>query len=103
VAVVALGNAPKNLKLVSPGIQKDIVRACAEETLKAILEDIGDEYFSILVDESRDVSHKEQMALVIRYVDRRGFIMERLIGLTHVSQTTSLALKQASYSVLHHT
>jgi hypothetical protein len=50
VGVVALGNAPKNLKLVSPEIQKDIVRACAEETLKAILEDIGDEYFSILVE-----------------------------------------------------
>ncbi|XP_048544266.1 zinc finger MYM-type protein 1-like [Triticum urartu] len=100
VSAVTLGNAPKNFKLVCSDIQKEIVRACAEETLKAIIEDIGDEYFPILVDESRDVSHKEQMALVIRYVERRGFVMERLIGLTHVSQTTSLALKQAIYLLL---
>lgn len=76
------------------------MQACARETLRAIREDIGHEYFAILVDESRDVSHKEQMALVIRYVDRRGFVMERLIGVSHVSQTTSLALKEAIYSLL---
>jgi hypothetical protein len=100
VGAITLGNAPKNLKLNSPTIQKEIVQACARETLRAIREDIGDEYFAILVDESRDVSHKEQMALVIRYVDKRGFVMERLVGVSHVSQTTSLALKQAIYDVL---
>ena len=100
IGAITLGNAPRNLKLSSPTIQKEIVQACARETLKAIIEDIGDEYFAILVDEFRDVSHKEQMALVIRYVDRRGFVMERLIGVCHVSQTTSLALKEAIYSVL---
>ena len=100
IGAITLENAPRNLKLSSPTIQKEIVQACARETLKAIIEDIGDEYFAILVDESRDVSHKEQMALVLRYVDRRGFVMERLIGVCHVSQTTSLALKEAIYSVL---
>jgi hypothetical protein len=100
VAVVALKNAPKNLTLVSPTIQKDIVEACAKETVKAIIEDLGDEYFAILVDESRDVSHKEQMALAIRYVDKRGFSVERIIGLSHVTQTTSLALQHAIYHVL---
>ncbi|XP_044396777.1 zinc finger MYM-type protein 1-like [Triticum aestivum] len=100
VAAVALKNAPQNLKLVSSTIQKHIVKACAIETVKAIIEDLGDEYFAILVDESRDVSHKEQMALAIRYVDKRGFSVERVIGLSHVTQTTSLALQQAIYAVL---
>ena len=100
VAAVALKNAPQNLKLVSSTIQKDIVKACAIETVKAIIEDLGDEYFAILVDESHDVSHKEQMALAIRYVDKRGFSVERVIGLSHVTQTTSLALQQAIYAVL---
>uniref|UniRef100_I1R6T0 TTF-type domain-containing protein n=1 Tax=Oryza glaberrima TaxID=4538 RepID=I1R6T0_ORYGL len=54
VGAVVLKNAPKNFKLVAPEIQRDIVRACAEETLKAIIEGLGDEYFAILVDESRD-------------------------------------------------
>jgi hypothetical protein len=40
------------------------------------------------------------MALVIRYVDRRGFLVERLIGLAHVTQTTAIALKEVVYFVL---
>ena len=58
-------NAPKNNKLTSHDIQVDIASACASETTKAIVEDIGDECFSILVDECRDVSTKEQMAIEI--------------------------------------
>jgi hypothetical protein len=52
---------------------------------KTIIEDLGDEYFAILADESRDISHKEQMALAIIYVDKRGFVVERVIGLSHVT------------------
>ncbi|XP_022872143.1 zinc finger MYM-type protein 1-like [Olea europaea var. sylvestris] len=53
---ICLSNAPKNLQLTSPKIQKDIVNAIAFETLDVIMRDIGDRLFSILVDESRDVS-----------------------------------------------
>ena len=42
--------------------------ACAKLTTKVILDDIGDKKFSILVDESRDASIKEQMAVVLRLV-----------------------------------
>jgi hypothetical protein len=49
-------------------IQKDLCRACAEETTKSIISDIGDRKFSLLVDESRDGSIKEQMAMVLRLV-----------------------------------
>ncbi|KAL6497205.1 hypothetical protein OROGR_029134 [Orobanche gracilis] len=65
---VVLNNAPGNLKLTSPDIQKDIVNAAAVETTIAIINDIGTGFFSILVDECRDVSVKEQMGVVIRYV-----------------------------------
>ena len=50
---VVFKNAPENLKMIAPKIQKDIVNAMAVETTNAILRDIGDELFSILVDESR--------------------------------------------------
>ncbi|CAN1125910.1 Zinc finger MYM-type protein 1 [Linum perenne] len=64
---VVLQNAPKNLQMTSPDIQKDIVHALAAETTKLIVKDIGDDVFSILVDEARDVSIKEQMSMVLRY------------------------------------
>ncbi|KAL9677926.1 hypothetical protein QQ045_015763 [Rhodiola kirilowii] len=86
-------HAPGNNKLICSSIQKDIVKACASETTKAIIIDIGDKVFSLLVDEARDCSVKEQMAIVLRYVNDHGAVMERFIGLVHVVDTTSLALK----------
>ena len=49
--------------------------------MKAIVEELGHGYLAILVDESRYVSFKQQMALVLRFVDKRRFVMERLVGL----------------------
>ena len=60
----ALKNAPKNDKLTSPRIQKEIINATAKTT-EAIIRYLRNELFSILVDESRDVSIKEQMAIVL--------------------------------------
>lgn len=67
VKKVMLDHAPRNNKLIAPNIQKDIMNAMAIETTNIILKDLGDELFSILVDESRDISIKEQMVLLIRY------------------------------------
>ncbi|KAJ3698945.1 hypothetical protein LUZ61_002650 [Rhynchospora tenuis] len=90
---VVLQNAPKNMKLVAPEIQKDIIAAAAAETTNKIMEELGDELFSVLVDESRDVSCKEQMAVILRFVNKQGSIVERFLAVVHVKETTSLSLK----------
>ncbi|XP_022861892.1 uncharacterized protein LOC111382219 [Olea europaea var. sylvestris] len=59
------------------------------------MKDIGDGLFSILVDESCDVSVKEQTSIVLRYVNKKGQVMKRFIGVEHVSSTTALSLKDA--------
>ncbi|CAN6561403.1 unnamed protein product [Malus baccata var. baccata] len=86
-------NAPGNLKSLAPSIQKEIVNSCALETLDAIMDGLKDRFFSILVDEARDVSVKEQMAMVLRYVDDNGHVIERFVGIQHVTDTTSSSLK----------
>ncbi|XP_062075021.1 uncharacterized protein LOC133779035 [Humulus lupulus] len=93
VRAVALKNAHENLKLTSPKIQKDIVNACAMETINVIIRDMGDVIFSILVYESRDVSIKEQMVVMFRYVDKRGCVIELFINIEHVHNTTAISLK----------
>ncbi|CAN1289848.1 Zinc finger MYM-type protein 1 [Linum perenne] len=85
---VVLKNAPKNLLMTSPDVQRDIVNAIATETTKAIINDIGDDLFTILVDEARDVSVKEQMAIVLRYVNKEGSIVERFLGISHYMLVT---------------
>ena len=97
---VVLKNAAANCQLTSPKIQKDIINACAKETTKTILEDLGDGHFSILADESADISDKEQLALCLRYVNKKGAINERFLGIVHVANTTSLTLKNAIESLL---
>jgi hypothetical protein len=79
--------------LVSPDIQTDIVKCFAEEILHSILQDMGVDVFCLLVDESKDVSCKEQMAIVLRYVDNFGDVKESFVALVHVKNTTASNLK----------
>ncbi|XP_028067517.1 zinc finger MYM-type protein 1-like [Camellia sinensis] len=95
VKMVALSNAPQNLKLASPDIQKDIVNVAAFETINVIIRDLGDALFSVLIDEARDISIKEQMAVVIRYVNKKGQVIERFLGIEHVANSNALSLTQA--------
>ena len=56
--------------------------------------------FCIIVDEARDESMKEQMAVVFRYVDVEGFVKECFFELIHVANTVALTLKKEIYSLL---
>ncbi|XP_022865930.1 uncharacterized protein LOC111385746 [Olea europaea var. sylvestris] len=47
------------------------------------------------VDESHDVSIKEQMSIVLYYVDNSGHVDEHFIRIEHVTCTTALSLKAA--------
>nr|XP_017248635.1 PREDICTED: zinc finger MYM-type protein 1-like [Daucus carota subsp. sativus] len=93
-------NAPENNKLTAPSIQKDITNACAVITANAISLELGDELFSILVDEARDISNKEQMDVVLRFVDKKGCVVERFVGIVHVTDTSAVSLKAAIVSLL---
>ncbi|KAJ9159711.1 hypothetical protein P3X46_025190 [Hevea brasiliensis] len=97
---VVLKNAPDNLKLTFPNIQRDIINAAAIETTKAIIINLRDDLFSILVDECRDVSVKKQMGVVIRYVNGFGCVVERFISLAHVQNISAASLKKGIESLL---
>ncbi|XP_070045702.1 uncharacterized protein [Nicotiana tomentosiformis] len=86
--------------MTSPKVQKDIVSACAQETVKAIIDDQDGYYFGILVDESKYILLHEQIALALRYVDKKGQVNEPFIGLVRVSDTSAKSLKEAVLSLL---
>ena len=69
------------------------MNAIACETSKAIIKDLDNEFFLILVDESHDISVKEQMTLILHYVNKKGIIIEWFLGIVHVASTTTLSLK----------
>nr|KYP64740.1 Zinc finger MYM-type protein 1 [Cajanus cajan] len=97
---VVLENAPQNAKYTSPTIQKEILNVFARRVQNEIREEIGDAKFCLIIDEARDESKREQMAIVIRFVDKNGFVKERFLDLVHVKDTTSSTLKQEICLVL---
>ncbi|XP_052627048.1 uncharacterized protein LOC111890290 [Lactuca sativa] len=81
-------------------LKTELVQCFPQEVLLSIREEIGQDVFALLVDDSSDVSKKEQMAIVLRYVDSLSFVKERFIGLVHVKDTSSLTLKNAINKVI---
>ncbi|XP_077215545.1 uncharacterized protein LOC143850136 [Tasmannia lanceolata] len=100
VSKVVLENAPKNAQYTSPKIQKKILHIFPSKVRSAIREDIGDAKFCIIVDEARDESMREQMALILVFVNKDGFIRKRCFDLVHVRDTTALTLKKEICAVL---
>ena len=45
--------------------------------------------YSILADEASDVSCKEQLSLVIRFLDQKSIIREEFLGFLHCKEGTS--------------
>ncbi|KAH7658156.1 Ribonuclease H-like protein [Dioscorea alata] len=88
-------NAHGNNQMTSPKVQKELANACASEITCAIIDDIGDNYFSLTIDEAQDVLVKEQMGVVLRYVNKNGYVIERFLDMVHVSYTSSISLKNA--------
>jgi len=78
---VVLEKALKNAKYTSPTIQKEILHILANKVRKKICEEVRDVKFCILVDEAKDASNKEQIAIVLRFVDIQGFVREPFLVL----------------------
>ncbi|GFY99215.1 hypothetical protein Acr_13g0006160 [Actinidia rufa] len=97
---VVLEKAPKNAKYTSPMIQKEILHILANKVRNIIREEIGDAKFCILVDEAKDAANREQMAIVLRFVDVHGFLWERFFEIVHVTDTTAFTLKKEISDVL---
>ncbi|XP_031121100.1 uncharacterized protein LOC116024346 [Ipomoea triloba] len=100
VAKVVIRNALENHQMTAPCIQKDIANAITSEITQIITNDLGEDLFGIIVDESIDILVKEQMIVFIQYMDSSGQIIERLLGITHVRDTTYMSLKVAIEDLL---
>ena len=59
---------PKNAKYTSPEIQNEVLHILADIIRKEIIEEVKESgEFSLIVDETKDVSKTEQISIVLRY------------------------------------
>ncbi|XP_034151423.1 zinc finger MYM-type protein 1-like [Esox lucius] len=78
-------------------IQKDIIKALAISVKCVIREEIQErKIFSIILDETTDVSHTEQVSFVVRYVHNMN-IKERFIQCAMCIQQVEMLLKISSW------
>nr|XP_051230017.1 uncharacterized protein LOC127347922 [Lolium perenne] len=97
---VVLNSPPQNCKMTHHDIQHELIKCCAQETTKLVIEELDGGHFAILADESSDVYQNEQLAICLHYVDKKGRAVVRFLGLAHVEDTTSLTLKAAIQKML---
>ena len=91
-----LETASKNLTYLSKTTQNQLISATSKFIRDTILKNIinGSRYYSIMVDEATDISNKEQLSIVVRYLDSCKIIRESFLGFCHLSDgCTGVAIK----------
>ena len=91
----------KDSKYLSVDIVNECVMLMGQKLLRELLSDIHKAgIFSIVADETRDITNQEQLSICIRWVDEEFTIHEDLIGLVHVEKTDADSLCMAIKDVL---
>ncbi|KDO46461.1 hypothetical protein CISIN_1g038348mg, partial [Citrus sinensis] len=78
----------------------ELLNIIANKVRQKIREEIEDVKFCILVDEAQDESKKEQMAIILRYVDCDRFVHERFFEVLNVKEISASTLKKEICNVL---
>jgi len=91
--------------MISKTTQEQIIRLCGSYITNKIVDDVRRSvYYSVLADETTDVSTKEQMAVVLRYgifSDASDYkVVERFVGFIEVANTTGEALAETLWNFL---
>ena len=91
-----LQDGPKNALYTSHGIQDELLHILAKNERKRICEELKTAgYYSIIVDESKDLAKKEQMSFVVRYFnlnDRK--IHERFLSFSQAKCLDAASLSE---------
>jgi hypothetical protein len=83
----------KTDKYTAPDIQNEILKIMALSVLRKVIDSIHSAHFlSIMIDETTDVSNKEQVVVCIRWVDNLLQAHEEFIGVQDVESTASSVL-----------
>ncbi|XP_068703325.1 52 kDa repressor of the inhibitor of the protein kinase-like [Montipora foliosa] len=91
-----LENAPRNATYRSKTIQNEIIETVGNYISSKIIAEVKQSrMFSVMADEAADVSNKENLSLVLRYVDSSKNIREEFVGFYLCGEeTTGNAIKE---------
>lgn len=92
----SLEKAPKNASYISLFIQNELINIIGKEIQKNIVKEVNEAgFFSILADETTDISGKEQLTLCVRFFDRSSIqIKEYFLKFVDINGTTGKEISQ---------
>jgi hypothetical protein len=96
----ALQSASSDPQFVSPDTLRDLVSGCARETTRRVVQDLGGENFAVLACMFSDARRDEHLVVCLRYVDKKGRVVERLLGIVSVENPDASTVKSAIESLL---
>ena len=92
-------NHKRNASYFSKTTQNEIIDCCGQVITDEIISEVKEsKFYSILADEVMDSANKEQMALVLRYVDADFNIQENFVKFIHLK--SGLSGEQLSKNIL---
>lgn len=96
-----LENGKQNVQYLSNRIQNGIITSIHTVLLKKVKFDLENTKISIIVDETSDIEHHEQLSIVNRYFDsQKNRRVETLIGLKRMSSVNAESIFNMLTSVL---
>ena len=95
-----LKEGPRNASWLSHEIQNELLSTMAEWVLLKITAEVKEAgYFTIITDETKDISKCEQLSICLRYV-YEGIIHECFFGFVHAEELNASALAEYILKVL---
>src|SRR6218665_4085355 len=87
-----LEHGPDNAKYTHHSIQEVLIQIMADLILRQVKDEIMvQQHFGIICDETKDMSKKEQISLVVRYL-HKGSIHEEFLGFTYAERLDAESL-----------
>ena len=82
-----------NARYTSHRIQNKLIQICGDQIRDDKLAECRNApYFSLIVDETTDISVKEQVSFVLLYLDKNGKRLEEFVGFEETADTTGQTL-----------
>jgi hypothetical protein len=82
-----------HIKWLSHAVESDMIEQLANSLLRELVQEIRDhEYFSVIVDETTDMSRAEQVSFCIRHVDQELNIFDDFVGMYSTPKTDAATL-----------
>ena len=93
ILLTVLSNLVKNCTYLSNRAQNDMIHAMAVVVKNEVVQGICEtKLYSIMMDETTDVTGKEQVCVVVRFVDASDVIQERQLAFKPVAKTDAETL-----------